>query len=143
MLFRYVALIVCALVAAYAVHKYHRSRGVELDQRHAKHHGWESFRLHVGQDVWACPLCGALMASWRDVQTHRFHTSSPCAQHQDNLAATATAAELERAGKDAESAGRWSVSATVTESNSGAVDTWVVDAPEPRGELEGADNGDA
>lgn len=138
--YRVLALFVLAAVAWYALFLYHKRRGVELDKRHAAHHGWEKFTLSVRQDVWECPHCGALFRTFAAVQTHRFATSSACAAHQETLAAEELTATLERAGKDAQTAGRWSVSATVGgEEFRGAVDS-LTDKP-PRGELEsGAGN---
>lgn len=139
--FRLLALAVLAALAWYALHKYHQRRGLELDQRHAKHHGWERITLTIRHVVWACPLCGALMASWADVQQHRFSTTSPCAEHQDKLASAAAEDELAAAARAAQGAGRWSASATVGgEQHSGAVDTWAVES-EPRGELESGEDG--
>lgn len=140
MVFRVLALLVCAVLVWYGLHKYHQRRGLELEQRHAKHHGWERVTLTVRHDVWACPLCGALMASWQDVQVHRFNLTSPCAEHQDKLAAAAAEDEVTAAARAAQDAGRWSASAVAGgEQHSGAVDTWKVE-PEPRGELESGDS---
>lgn len=136
MLFRVLALAACTVVAWYAVYKYHQRRGVELEQRHAKHHGWEKMTINVRQEVWKCPRCRALIPTWADVNQHQ-GVESPCGvleveQHQ--------LAELEStraAAKDAESAGRWNVSATVGgEEHRGAVDTFAELEGERR-ELEG------
>jgi len=124
--YRYVALAVVALVVLYALNRYHKRRGVELEQAHAEKHGWEKLTLAVRQDVWECPNCGALFRNFGAVQTHRFALTSPCAEHQDRLAAAEQQERLEDAGAAAEQAGRWSVTATVGgEVHTGAVDSWA------------------
>lgn len=133
------ALAVLALLAWYGLYKYHQRRGVELEQRHAQHHGWEKVTIVVRQEIWRCPRCRAPMLTWDDVLAHRFSLTSPCAELEE---LQRNSAELEQAGAAADaaqSAGRWSASATLGgESHSGAVDTWEVDSP-AAGELESGD----
>jgi hypothetical protein len=135
--FRVLALFVLAAVVWYALFLYHKRRGVELEQRHAKHHGWEKETLAVRQEVWKCPHCRVPLMTWYDVLAHQSDTS-PCGRLEVTRTAEAAAEAAKEAMKAAEAAGRWSVSATTGgEEHSGAVDTFV------KGELESGARDDA
>lgn len=128
--YRYAALLVVAAVIAYGLRLYHKRRGTELEQRHAKHHGWETRAISVRHEMWICPDCRTPLLSWQDVLGHQ-SVRSACIAHVDRLTA---ADALEQAGQTAAAAGdagRWNVSATVGgEVHSGAVDSFTPPALE-------------
>lgn len=130
-LYRVLALVAVAVLAWYAVRLYHKRRGVELDQRHARHHGWEQVTILPRHQVWKCPRCRALIETWHDVLAHR-GVESPCGVLETEQAQLAELEADRAAAKTAEQAGRWSASAMVpAESHSGAVDSFTA-------EIEGA-----
>lgn len=123
--YRILALVVVALVAGYGLRLYHIRRGVELDQRHAKHHGWEKRTLSIRQEVWVCPRCRTPLFTWSDVNQHQ-SAESPCGVLEDKQADAARLEQESEAATLAQAAGRWSASAVYDNgAETGAVDTFA------------------
>lgn len=119
-------------LAWFALYRYHKRRDKELEQRYAVLEGWARTVLSVRQEVWVCPDCGAVMLSWQGVHQHQGVTS-PCGVLAVELREREELDRARAAAREAETSGRWNVSATVGgEEHRGAVDTFTA------GELEGA-----
>lgn len=134
MAFRVLALLVVAAVALYGLYLYHKRRGIELEQAHAKHHGWEKHTLSVRQEVWKCPRCRVPLLTWADVTSHRFGVESACAELKELQDKSAEQDQARAAAEAAQDAGRWSASAVASSDMSR--DTAGTDSFTPAGELE-------
>ena len=79
------ALAVFAGIAVLIVGLYYRHRVIQLRQEHCTVGGWKRRRSWHLSEVWECPACGAICATWEGVNQHE--RDSVCAAYARWIAA--------------------------------------------------------